>query len=71
MERWFNEKACDGFMLQFPLLPRDLEAFAEKVVPILQERGLFRKDYTGSTLREHLGLQIPENQFAKSKVASS
>src|SRR5690606_642753 len=36
MERWFNENACDGFMLQFPLLPRDLEAFVEKVVPILQ-----------------------------------
>lgn len=68
MERWFNENACDGFMLQFPLLPRDLEAFVEKVVPILQERGIFRKDYTGTTLREHLGLKVPVNQFAISKV---
>ncbi|WP_269919212.1 LLM class flavin-dependent oxidoreductase [Caldifermentibacillus hisashii] len=71
MERWFNEKACDGFMLQFPLLHRDLEAFVEKVVPILQERGIFRKDYTGTTLREHLGLEVPVNQFTKSKVATS
>ncbi|MGE7664537.1 LLM class flavin-dependent oxidoreductase [Ureibacillus composti] len=68
MERWFKEKACDGFMLQFPLLPRDLEAFVEKVVPILQERGIYRKDYTGNTLRDHLGLEKPVNQFARTKV---
>ncbi len=68
MERWIKEHAADGFMLQFPLLPRDLEDFVEKVIPILQERGIYRKDYTGSTLREHLGLKIPENRFVKSKV---
>ncbi|MBM7608563.1 FMN-dependent oxidoreductase (nitrilotriacetate monooxygenase family) [Lysinibacillus composti] len=68
MERWFKEKACDGFMLQFPLLPRDLEAFVEKVVPILQERGIYRKDYTGNTLRDHLGLEKRVNQFARTKV---
>jgi len=68
MERWFKEKACDGFMLQFPLLPRDLEAFVEKVVPILQERGIYRKDYIGNTLRDHLGLKKPVNQFARTKV---
>ena len=54
MEKWFTEKAADGFMLQFPLLPRDLEDFVELVVPILQERGLFRLDYEGETLRDHL-----------------
>ena len=68
MERWFNEKACDGFMLQFPLLPRDLEAFVEKVVPILQEKGIFRKDYEGNTLREHLGVVKPVNQYTRTKV---
>ncbi|MEK5332122.1 LLM class flavin-dependent oxidoreductase [Lysinibacillus sp. FSL W8-0992] len=68
MERWLTEKAADGFMLQFPLLPRDLESFVEKVVPILQERGIYREDYTGSTLREHLGLKKPQNRFVKSKV---
>lgn len=67
MERWFTEKAADGFMIQFPLLPRDLDDFVTHVVPILQERGLFRLDYEGATLREHLGLKVPENRFA-SKV---
>ncbi len=71
MERWINENAADGFMLQFPLLPRDLEDFVEKVIPILQERGIYRKDYTGSTLREHLGLKMPANRFVKSKVTPS
>lgn len=68
MERWLKEGAADGFMLQFPLLPRDLENFVEKVVPILQERGIYRDDYTGTTLREHLGLKKPQNRFTKSKV---
>ncbi|TKI70181.1 LLM class flavin-dependent oxidoreductase [Lysinibacillus mangiferihumi] len=68
MERWLKEGAADGFMLQFPLLPRDLENFVEKVVPILQERGIYREDYTGATLREHLGLKKPQNRFTKSKV---
>lgn len=68
MERWFKEKACDGFMLQFPLLPRDLEAFVEKVVPILQERGIYKKDYAGSTLRENLGLKKPINQYTRTRV---
>lgn len=68
MERWLKEGAADGFMLQFPLLPRDLENFVEKVVPILQERGIYREDYTGTTLREHLGLKKPQNRFTKSKV---
>ncbi|RLL43943.1 LLM class flavin-dependent oxidoreductase [Oceanobacillus piezotolerans] len=67
MEKWFNEKATDGFMIQFPLLPRDLEDFVELVVPILQERGLFRLDYEGDTLRDYLGLKKPENQFATEK----
>ncbi|MER2108504.1 MAG: hypothetical protein ABS949_16370 [Solibacillus sp.] len=65
MEYWFNERACDGFMLQFPLLPRDLEAFVEKVVPILQQRGIFKEDYNGASLREHLGIAKPVNQYVK------
>lgn len=65
MEKWFTEKATDGFMIQFPLLPRDLQNFVNLVVPILQERGLFRKDYKGDTLRDHLGLAKPINQFTK------
>jgi hypothetical protein len=41
-----------------------LDAFTEQVVPILQDRGLFRTEYTGSTLREHYGLPRPESQYA-------
>lgn len=70
MEVWFTEKAADGFMLQFPLLPGDLEDFVEKVVPILQERGLFRLDYEGDTLRDHLGLKNPKNRFANEEISN-
>ncbi|MEY9865262.1 FMN-dependent oxidoreductase (nitrilotriacetate monooxygenase family) [Peribacillus sp. B2I2] len=70
MEVWFTEKAADGFMLQFPLLPGDLEDFVEKVVPILQERGLFRLDYEGDTLRDHLGLKKPKNRFVNEEIAN-
>ncbi|AST96105.1 LLM class flavin-dependent oxidoreductase [Shouchella clausii] len=64
LERWFKEGAADGFMLQVPLLPSGLEDFINEVVPILQERGLFRKEYTGNTLRSHLGLKKPTNRFS-------
>lgn len=65
IEKWWREKATDGFMIQFPLAPRDLQDFVELVVPILQERGIFRTDYEGETLRDHLGLQKPVNQFGQ------
>lgn len=54
MEHWFTSGACDGFVIMPPLYPTSLETFVDKVVPILQERGLFRKDYEGSTVLEHL-----------------
>ncbi len=59
MQEWFENGACDGFLLLPPVLPRDLEDFCEGVVPILQERGLFRTEYEGKTLREHYGLALP------------
>lgn len=59
MEKWFSERATDGFMIQFPLMPHHLTDFVKHVVPILQERRLFRDDYAGTTLREHLGLEVP------------
>jgi alkanesulfonate monooxygenase SsuD/methylene tetrahydromethanopterin reductase-like flavin-dependent oxidoreductase (luciferase family) len=61
MEHWFAMQACDGFMMQFHTLPGGLEAFVAGVVPELQRRGLFRHDYEGPTLRDHLGLQRPAN----------
>ncbi|GEN34420.1 LLM class flavin-dependent oxidoreductase [Aneurinibacillus danicus] len=65
LEKWFTERAADGFMLMAPLLPDGLEDFVHYVVPILQERELFRTEYEGDTLREHFNLPKPENRFAQ------
>ena len=50
--------ACDGFILVPHLTPRGLDDFVDRVVPLLQERGAFRSEYTGHTLREHLDLPL-------------
>ncbi len=63
IEHWFTNGAADGFNIMPAVLPSGLEAFVNRVVPILQERGIFRTEYTGRTLREHYGLPRPENQF--------
>jgi alkanesulfonate monooxygenase len=63
IEEWFHGKACDGFNMMFPYLPAGLDDFVDKVVPELQRRGLFRREYEGKTLRENLGLHRPENPF--------
>ncbi|EGR44710.1 uncharacterized protein TRIREDRAFT_69696 [Trichoderma reesei QM6a] len=62
-EKWLKEEASDGFTVCFPYLPQGLDDVVEKLVPELQRRGIFRKDYEGTTLREHFGLPRPENQF--------
>jgi alkanesulfonate monooxygenase SsuD/methylene tetrahydromethanopterin reductase-like flavin-dependent oxidoreductase (luciferase family) len=59
LEEWFRAGACDGFMVQAPYVPGGLEDFVRLVVPELQKRGLFRRDYEGRTLRDHLGLVRP------------
>jgi FMN-dependent oxidoreductase (nitrilotriacetate monooxygenase family) len=59
METWLNEDCADGFNLMPPVLPKMLDVFIAEVVPILQKRGLFRTEYTGSTLREHYNLDRP------------
>jgi FMN-dependent oxidoreductase (nitrilotriacetate monooxygenase family) len=59
MQEWFDGRAADGFNVMPPFFPEGLEDFAHLVVPILQERGLFRTEYTGWTLRDHLGLARP------------
>ena len=56
MEEWFTAEACDGFVVAGTHLPGSYEDFVRLVVPELQRRGLFRKSYTGKTLRDHLGL---------------
>ncbi|MBS7811582.1 LLM class flavin-dependent oxidoreductase [Roseococcus pinisoli] len=63
MEEWLEGRACDGFNVMFPYVPGGLDEFVDRVVPELQRRGLFRREYEGTTLREHLGLPRPENRF--------
>lgn len=65
MEEWFTMGAADGFMMQFHTLPGGLHDFVADVVPELQRRGLFRTDYQGHTLRDHLGLPRPTNPQTK------
>ena len=68
IERWFLGKAADGFNLRVTK-PQDFALFREQVVPILQERGLFRTEYEHDTLRGHLGLPVPENRYAAGRPA--
>ena len=63
MEEWLETEASDGFTVMFPYLPGGLDDFVDRVVPVLQDRGLFRREYEGVTLRENMGLPRPENQF--------
>jgi N-acetyl-S-(2-succino)cysteine monooxygenase len=64
MAQWVAEGACDGFNLQPPFMVEGLTAITDKLVPVLQERGLFRSEYTGTTLREHLGVERPPGRPA-------
>jgi len=63
MAHWIESEASDGFTIMLPYLPGGLDDFCNHVVPELQRRGLFRRKYEGETLREHLGLPRPPNQF--------
>ncbi len=65
MEEWLYSDACDGFNIMFPWVPGGLDDFVDQVVPELQRRHLFRREYEGQTLRENLGLPRPENRFFK------
>ncbi len=63
IQTWYAKNGVDGVML-IANLPSELAAFVDKVVPILQERGIFRMEYEGGTLRENLGLLSGENCYA-------
>ncbi|WP_093435166.1 LLM class flavin-dependent oxidoreductase [Variovorax sp. 770b2] len=63
MQEWLETEGSDGFNVMFPWLPGGLDAFVDKVVPELQRRGIFRREYEGRTLRENLGLPRPANRF--------
>ncbi|WAH55693.1 LLM class flavin-dependent oxidoreductase [Pseudomonas silvicola] len=70
IEHWFKAGAADGFIVN-SVLPDGLQYFTELVVPVLVQRGLFRDEYTGTTLREHLGLDVPVNRYAAPAAAKA
>ncbi|CAO4175207.1 LLM class flavin-dependent oxidoreductase [Methylorubrum extorquens] len=67
MGEWLGAQACDGFNVMFPFVPEGLDDFCAGVVPELQRRGLFRSEYEGTTLRDHLGLERPGNRFFETR----
>jgi FMN-dependent oxidoreductase (nitrilotriacetate monooxygenase family) len=69
IQEWFEAGACDGFIIRPSYLPGSMEEFVRLVVPELQRRGLFRKEYQGSTLREHLGLSRPAHGSWRKRFA--
>jgi FMN-dependent oxidoreductase (nitrilotriacetate monooxygenase family) len=70
IERWFVEGAADGFNFRVTN-PVDFATFTDRVVPILQARGLFRHNYDSDTLRGHLGLPFPENRHAAARAGTA
>lgn len=71
LELWFTKGAADGFNIMPPTYPGGLEVFVDTVVPLLQERGLFRTEYTGTTLRDHYGLDRPEQGHISRSTTST
>ncbi|OCT12381.1 monooxygenase [Paenibacillus pectinilyticus] len=67
VQAWFEENAADGFIIA-AALPKGLDDFVDLVVPILQERGLYRTEYEADTLRGNLGIPIPANRYTKVNV---
>jgi N-acetyl-S-(2-succino)cysteine monooxygenase len=65
MEQWFTEGACDGFNFLAPVFPIGLNDFVDMVVPELQRRGLYRTAYEGPTLRDILGVPVPQSRYAR------
>jgi len=63
LEQWFLAGAADGFNIMPDVFPSGAEIFVDHVVPLLRKRGIFRHEYSGKTLRHHLGLERPESQF--------
>jgi FMN-dependent oxidoreductase (nitrilotriacetate monooxygenase family) len=70
MQHWWENGAADGFNVMPAVLPSGLRDFVDQVVPILQRRGLFRRDYEAATLRENYGLSRPSNPNSKTVEAA-
>ncbi|OZI37545.1 nitrilotriacetate monooxygenase [Bordetella genomosp. 10] len=68
LQQWFEEEGADGFNIMSPWFPGGLDDFIELVLPELRRRGLFRTEYEGRTLREHLGLPRPPHPAATARA---
>jgi len=71
IQEWFEAGVVDGFNIQPDVNPSGGEAFVDHVVPLLRARGIFRHEYAGATLREHLGLPRPLSRYAAAPVAEA
>ena len=70
IETWFTSGAADGFNVMPPWLTGGFDVFVAEVVPLLRRRGLFRTDYAGRTLRDHLGLPRPASGYAAGRASA-
>ena len=66
MAHWVEEGGCDGFNILPQVFPNDLALFVDEVVPIMQRMGVYRREYEGTTLRDHLGLARPPGRQHRS-----
>ena len=64
MQEWLETDACDGFNIMFHTVPAGVDDFVDLVMPELQRAACSATEYSGTTLREHLGLQRPPNRFS-------
>ncbi|WP_238891875.1 LLM class flavin-dependent oxidoreductase [Achromobacter insuavis] len=71
LQQWFEEDGADGFNIMSPWLPGGLDDFIELALPELRRRGLFRSEYEGATLRQHLGLARPPHRAVAPVVAGA
>ncbi len=69
INRFVQADVSDGFILVPHITPGGLDEFADTVVPLLQEQGVFRGEYEGTTLRDHLGLPLPDGPSAITRAA--
>jgi FMN-dependent oxidoreductase (nitrilotriacetate monooxygenase family) len=67
LEEWFTTGAADGFNIMPATFPAGMDDFIDGVLPELRRRGLFRTEYEGRTLRENLGLPVPENRYTAAR----
>jgi FMN-dependent oxidoreductase (nitrilotriacetate monooxygenase family) len=71
IEQWFRSGAVDGFNIMPDIIASGLQAFVDEVVPLLRRRGIFRTEYTGNTLRHHLGLPHPAHRHGRPQATAA